>query len=560
MKKLGICFLLLALLLGLQLPAMAATDPNELKSETVFHADGSCLVSLSLTLYLDGSEDWIEIPLPAQATDILVGDARQFALQTYDDQTLLQIAATGEEKQMLTVQYALDGLFVKDRKNATVTLPILSGLHYSIEQFRFSITLPDRVFSKPMLESGYYQQNVEEILTCTFDGTTFSGTNKVPLKDRETLVMTLQVPKDYFRDPPRTIPLPNGWDVAIFCLVFLAAVYFFLCLLPKSPDCSIRPTAPDGIHAGDVGTVLTGCGTDLTMLVLSWAQMGYILIEMDHKNRVTLHKRMDMGNERSAYEVRWFKSLFGQRNMIDADSYHYAKLCRKLAGQSPIRNDLYDKRSGNPMIFRILSCIAGSIVGLRLGLELLPAAGAKALLGILLACLCCVFSFLIQSGGKCLPLREKKPLWTALGCGLIWIILGRLTGDLHHAIPMVFFQFLAGIAAAYGGKRSELGLRYMGQIRGMRRHMTTSATFDLQQILQNNPNYYYELAPFALALGVDRNFARRFGKATLPEDSYVQCGAARELTAIQFAIRLRKVADILNARQKRLPYEQLRGK
>ena len=84
---------------------------------------------------------------------------------------------------------------------------------------------------------------------------------------------------------------------------------------------------------------------------------------------------------------------------------------------------------------------------------------------------------------------------------------------------MVVFQFIAGVAAAYGGKRSEMGVKYLQQIRGLRRHMCTATTFDLQQLQQKNPNYFYELAPFALTLGVDKLFARRFGKIVLPEPS-----------------------------------------
>jgi hypothetical protein len=246
--------------------------------------------------------------------------------------------------------------------------------------------------------------------------------------------------------------------------------------------------------------------------------------------------------------------------MVDADSYHYAKLCRKLATKSPLRGQLYDKKSGNPQIFRGMCVIIGIVAGLQMGLGFDVSAGAKTLLSMLFALLCGAFSYFIQSGGKCLPLREKTPLWTAIGCGVAWIALALLTNAAHQVVPMVLFQFMAGIAAAYGGKRSDVGLRYLGQIRGLRRHMTVTGSFDLQQLLQQNPNYFYELAPYALALGVDRGFARRFGKLYLPEDSYLLCGAAREMTAAQFAARLRKAADVLNQRQKRLPYEQLRGK
>ncbi|MBE6978129.1 MAG: DUF2207 domain-containing protein [Ruminococcaceae bacterium] len=556
MRKCIVYILLLATLGCLALPVLAAPQASQFTNDTVFLEDGSCNVRITMTVLVEENVDTILVPWPAQVDGVTVSSSGRY--EVTEEGALFSVSGAGSHE--LSLRYTLDGLVTKDKNGATLTLPLLSGLHYPISNLTFTVTLPSHVDSQPVLESGYYQQNVENILEYSFDGKTLTGQSKTALKDRETLVMTLELPKDYFKTAARRFALPDGWDLAMLLLILAAVAYFLLTLMPKFPGRARRTTAPDEIHAGDVGTCLTGCGTDLTMLVLSWAQLGYILIEIDKKNRVTLHKRMDMGNERDSHEVRWFKSLFGQRTMVDADSYHYAKLCRKLAAKSPLRGRLYDKKSGNPVIFRAMCCVVGIVAGLQMGLGMSVSTGVKTLLATTFACLCGVFSYFIQSGGKCLPLREKTPLWTALACSGIWIALGGLAGDLQQAVPMVVFQFIAGVAAAYGGKRSEMGVKYLQQIRGLRRHMCTATTFDLQQLQQKNPNYFYELAPFALTLGVDKLFARRFGKIVLPEDGYLQCQDAREMTPVRFAARLRKAADVLNQRQKRLPYEQLRGK
>ena len=559
MKRTLSVALLMVLLWTLALPALAVPRADAVMQNTVFETDGSCLVTVTLQLRIEDASANIEYPLPAGAADITIGSQQ---VQTRKAEGLLWVTLPISAPGNHTVQlhYRLSGLLSQKKTDTLVTLPILSGCHYPVEWLEFSVTFPDTLTAQPALESGYYQQNVDEILEYSFDGKTLTGKTKVALKDRETLVMTVTVPKDYFHDAPRRFSTPDVWDLVMFLLIAVSVLYFLLTLMPKFPGRSRCFTPPEGITAGDVGTCLTGYGTDLTMLVLSWAQLGSILIELDRKNRVILHKRMDMGNERSSHEARWFNSLFGQRTMVDADSYHYAKLCRKLAAKSPLRGQLYDRRSGNPQIFRGMCVVVGIVAGLQMGLGIGDSAGIKTLLGMVFALLCGAFSYFIQAGGKCLPLREKTPLWTALGCGVVWIALGLLTRELHQALPMVIFQFAAGIGAAYGGKRSEMGLRYLSQIRGLRRHMTTTANFDMQQMLQQNSNYFYELAPFALALGVDRSFARRFGKLPLPEESYLVCEHAREMTASKWAARLRKAADVLNQRQKRLPYEQLRGK
>ena len=544
----------MSLLLALSLPVCA----DSANADARFAADGSCAVTLTLEMHLSSAEESLEFPLPKQARSITVNGSKKCTTHADDHQLWLKLPVSDAGKQTFTICYQVDGLLSKEKSATQVTLPLLSGCRFSLDQLTFAITLPSQLSAQPQFTSDYYQQNLDSFLDFSFDGTTITG-QFAPVKDHETLVMTLEVPKDYFRDTSRHFKPLDKWDLVMTILIFLSVLYYALTLMPKFPGRARRTTPPDDIHAGDVGTCLTGCGTDLTMLLLSWAQRGYLLIELD-KNRVTLHKLMDMGNERTSHEVRWFNSLFGQRTMIDADSYHYAKLCRKLAIKSPLLSQLYHKKSGNPIIFRLLCCITGIIAGLQMGLGMGDSAGAQTVLAMTFGCLCGIFSFFIQSGGKCLPLREKTPLWTALGCGVAWLALGVLSGDLQQAMPMVVLQFLAGIAAAYGGKRSELGMIYLRQIRGMRRHMLTASTFDLQQLMQKNPYYFYDMAPFALTLGVDRAFAHRFGKLLLPEDTYLLCSDKRSMTASQFASRLRKATDILNQRQKQLPYEQFKRK
>ena len=90
--------------------------------------------------------------------------------------------------------------------------------------------------------------------------------------------------------------------------------------------------------------------------------------------------------------------------------------------------------------------------------------------------------------------------------------------------------------------------------------MCRASTFELQQRLQANGNYFYSLAPYALALGVDKRFARRFGKVPLPDCGFLILPGKQPTTTAQWAALLRQITDDLNARQKRLPYDHLTGR
>ena len=555
MKRLASLALVMLLCFSVCVPVFAMSGADSLESHTVFETDGSCLVTLTLVAELVGNEGYVEFPLPDHA---VVQSEEEYPVRTDGDQTYLRLPVTGSGRQTMTLCYRLEDATVREWGQTYLVLPILGGFQFTIRSMEFSVELPGSFPEDVQLESGYHHQNVDQILKYSINGHVLSGHTTAPIKDHETLTLRFLLPDGMFYDAPWQMPALNGWDLAMLLLVVVSVAYFLLILLPNSVERIRTCTPPVGITAGDVGTCLTGCGTDLTMMVLTWAQLGYIAIELDRRGNVTLHKRMEMGNERSAYEARWFKNIFGQHTSVDADSYHYARLCRKLAARSPMRAQLYRRRAGSRLVLRVLCTVVGLVAGMYLGIGLGINAASRTLLGILFSLICGIFSWLIQSGGKCLPLREKRPLWVAIAAAVAWILLSLLTGHAHQAMPLVLFQFGTGVAAAYGGKRSELGARLLSQVRGLRRHMLLASAYDLQQTLKNNPEYFFEMAPYALALGVDRNFARRFGKTPLPESSCFVGEQAREMTAVAYAARLRRVADVLNRRQKQLPYEKLK--
>ena len=65
------------------------------------------------------------------------------------------------------------------------------------------------------------------------------------------------------------------------------------------------------------------------------------------------------------------------------------------------------------------------------------------------------------------------------------------------------------------------------------------------------------MAPYAVALGVDRAFAKRFGKARLGACPYLTTGLDGHRTALEWDQLIRQAVSAMDARQRRLPYEQI---
>ena len=64
------------------------------------------------------------------------------------------------------------------------------------------------------------------------------------------------------------------------------------------------------------------------------------------------------------------------------------------------------------------------------------------------------------------------------------------------------------------------------------------------------------MLPYAIAMGVDTQFAKQFGDEKLPHCSYFVTKDSRSRTAAEWALLLRKTADRMDARQRKMQLEK----
>ena len=560
MKRIALLLSVILCCTLLVFPASAQSAVEQIRSEATVVSDGSCSVTLTASVTLDEPVRGLTFPIPSGAMDVtLNGSAVTPSSGSRAALVPLNSITGGMAGQhSIVITYRLSSI-VATQKDGTMllTLPILAGFAYPVDSLSVTITLPGEITEEPVFTSGYYQEHTASLLHTTVSGSTITMIAAESLKDHETLTMTLPVSEELFPKTAATARVLGIMDIAIIAAVILAIGYYLLALRPKMPKKILRATAPDGITAGDLALWLTGSGVDLSMLVVTWAQLGYIRIQVDDSGRVLLHKRMEMGNERSVFENRCYKNLFGHRRIVDGTGYHYAELVRSVGKKSPQAREVYQPNSGNPHIFRALCALAALLSGISLAGAFAP---QSTFLRVFLAALTTIMALCIQSGARSLALRRKLPLWIALGCCTVWLILGIWSGEWLTTILMLVFQFLAGIAAAYGGKRTDLGQNALVQILGLRKFMRTVSKPELQRLLKANPAYFHELAPYALTLGIDKAFARRFARLRLPECTYLISSNRTQMTAYEWAALLRTAVDTLDAKAKRLPFERLMGR
>lgn len=551
------------LCLMLATSVMAVSSASDIKSYSTVASDGSCQVTLNLTLQLDGTEGKIRFPLPAEAKSITVNGSSAGSRRSGDVREVKLSGYTGGQAGSfsMSIHYILPST-VTAGEDGTLTLevPLLSGFAYPIENMEFTITLPGEVTGRPSFSSGYHKSSIESDLSFSAEGATISGIMNTQLKDHETLTMTLAVPQEMFPQTAVFAASTTWMYTAMGICAGLALLYWVFTLRCLPPLPTRQATPPDGISAGEIGCVLTGQGADLTLMVLNWAQLGYLLIQLDDNGRVILHKRMDMGNERSAFENKCFRSLFGKKRLIDGTGYHYARLCRSVARSVPGGRNNFLPSSGNPKLFRVLAAGVGLFGGFAIAGALASSAALQVVLMILLGSLAGVSCWFIQAGCGTVQLHGREKAIPGAVCCLVWLIMGAVSGQFPIALTVIGLELLCGFAAAYGGRRSEMGRQYMAQIMGLRSHLRRISPQELQRICQSNPDYYHQLAPYALALESDKAFAKRFGRMPVPKCSYLIASTPSQMSAMEWSRLLREAADALDERQKLLPFERFLGR
>ena len=558
-KALGllICFILIV---SLAVSTSAAPGVTGGSFTAAVSADGNCQVTLDLQLHLEGGQGDLTFPLPANARAITLNGnaARTSRSGNLLHVKLSQVVGNTAGDFSIRLQYTLPEVVAYGEDNKfLVTLPMLSGFDYPIRGLQFAVSLPGVYTARPDFISGYYQQTIESSIDYTRTETSLSGTVNTELKDREMLTMTLVVPGDHFPNTRSKVWVPGPVEaiMGVFAALALAYWILFLRCWPVLPQRVTVP--PEGYNAGELSGILNGIGGDLTMMVFSWARLGYILIQYTDTGRVILHKRMEMGNERDADEMRLFKSLFGKRRYVDGTGYHYAQLFRKAASMKGGSRHLFHRATGNPRIFRLLCAAVGFFGGISLGSALV----GNAILGVLLIGLLAVFGgfsgWIMQDWVKGLHLRDRFARRLGLSLVLVWLLLGFAAGIPAIALFAAGTQILGGLGFAYGGRRNPVGRQTVSQLLGLRRYLKRLSPKEAQTLIRRDPDYFFTMLPYAMALGVEKSFAKSFRGKQFAPCSYLTTGVYHKMTAEEWTQMATEVAAALDAQQKRLLLEKL---
>lgn len=403
-----------------------------------------------------------------------------------------------------------------------------------INNVTFAIHMPkDFDESQLVFTSGAYGSIDTSKVTYSVSDDTISGQVTGILSPGEGVTMRLTLPDGYFIEKDPGV----GFGLIALFAAFLAAaiVLFFLFGKDKKVYTTVEVSAPEGVTPAEAGYIIDGHADarDVVSLIIYWANKGYLTIENGKKNQFTLYKVKDADENMKSYERYMFNDLFKGRSKVTAKDLKYnfhdtisnVYLDIKDYFSTP-ETKLYTKTGD--IAKGISYLLAGLTVGLMFGKGLSDyfwsflagLIGGAIAFGITIVLAGLIGYSAEKSNGR---MKTGVVLTSILYIVFILIMMtvaALLTGQPIAAAVAAVAAAVIGIVGSYAKKRTENGNRWLGQILGLKRFIKAVEKNRIEMMVEENPALFYDVLPYAYALGVIDKWADKFKDIALPPPSW----------------------------------------
>lgn len=448
--------------------------------------------------------------------------------------------ASPSEKYTMGYVYTIGDDYLNDRDELYWNL-IGNDWDCTIENVTFKINMP-KSFSPDRLYFTHGQKGStkHDGVDWSIDGSTINGSLTITLKPNDSLTIALPLPEGYFSQAERinNNSLPYGWVLSIVCVAAGIALWGFLGRKKQIfPTVEFYP--PQGLTSADVGFLIDGRvdSFDITSLIIYWADKGYLSITEEKVKKMfgtkkifTLTKIRDIPDASHDYEKEMFEGLFFMGDGVNVrteqlENKFYAvgervKKQVKLSFEDNEETRIFSKTN---ILCRGLLLFTGVVSTLPFSYRAMKESGnvgeAELLLKsiILSAAIMASFYFLmhilknwkgIKKGEKFIQLFFALAFCGAV-CGTYIYSLSSSGSVLTAAISLISAAIL-GIMTNLCNRRTKLGMWYEEKLIGFKEFIKVAELDRIQLLVDENPNYFYNVLPFAMVLGVTDKWAKNF--------------------------------------------------
>ena len=182
------------------LPVRAANAANKVTTTAVVNSNGECHVTIEAEIRLDDPARGLKFPLGTDIHSVTLNGAAAPLSQSGGVTSVNLSHLDGKTgSYSCTISFIINSVVsVNESGKQIVTVPLLYGFPYAVDEMSFQVTMPTEFSTVPAYYSGYHGQDIERQMTATTNGAVIQGRVSQELKDRETLFLKLEAEQGMF--------------------------------------------------------------------------------------------------------------------------------------------------------------------------------------------------------------------------------------------------------------------------------------------------------------------------------------------------------------------------
>ena len=478
----------------------------------------------------------------AKITDVNVEGA-PFTTYKEDGNFVIQIGdpnryVTGDQSYRISYSYdpGEDGTSVLDEVYYNLIpddwdAPIAAGA--------FTVTLPKSFDTQKVEFTGGRYGGVDTgLVDWSVSGNTISGQLTRSLSPGEGITLRVNLPDGYFVG----VRTDLGLVVLLYAITLAAGAAGIFLWFKLGRDEKLVPTVefypPEGLTSADVGYIIDGYSDneDLISLIIYWASKGYLKIEETDPGFV-LYKLQELPMDAKSYENILFQGLFHSRDSV-SDKELEEKFHSTLESAKTQLKDYFQSSksrrifTGSSLVARVLAsliaivpiaalALLGSYIKVVSELWFVPVALFAVLFLISLILMMVTYDrWNSQSSGKRLGLFGGSCV--LCGVSLLFLMCYGVYIVSMPAAPLLCIgaSVLLALLAVVMKKHTPQGQAWTEKILGLREFIETAELDRINTLVEENPEYFYSVLPFAYVLGLTDKWAKQFESIAVPPPTW----------------------------------------
>jgi uncharacterized membrane protein YgcG len=297
---------------------------------------------------------------------------------------------------------------------------------------------------------------------------------------------------------------------------------------------------------------------DVTSLIYYWANKGYLKINLTDENNpqfIRIYKHLP--ENAPSYQRRMYDSMFSYGGEVDNDVVSVNQLKNKFyttidsvtADVNGKTKNLYTSKS--VAVSGIFGCIGALLMALLPTILAMINIGGLLSLGSFVILIPAVLVYALTQGVMYNKLKISNSSFILYMVGIIAIavlcsvfyviILPETILDLASKIIVCIFGFAMIIGSVSIVNRTKDYTEKLNMIVGFRNFILYTEKDKLEAMLEDDPQFYYEILPYAQVLGVTDKWAEKFKAITLQPPAWVSNPFG---TYLEFAIINRSIRNM----------------